>query len=205
MKITKLDCLVIVINKNILYLLLLFLNFSYAQNFNNINNWVLFENEDITTFKITKSETIKINNLLFEAKWNDSLSYSNNIGYYGGVSELKLSFKGKYIQTIKNIEDGIALGEIPITFYDFNMDGFLDFYIRIDCGKVCHLNYYFFDETSSTFIYKKEWDYVNIFKLNKIKKQILTEPDGTALKGDYEWLRVVDNNIKLIKLIPYGN
>lgn len=190
------------------YLLISILNLivasSFSQNFES-EDWKMFHDEDLSGITMTKTETIKFKDLLLDVKWNDSLSYSYNIGYYGGVSELKLRFKGKFIQTIKNIEDGIALGEIPIVFYDFNMDGFLDFFIRIDCGKVCQLNYYFFDESSSTFVYNEEWDYVNVFKINKAKKQLLTEPDGTALKGDYDWFQVKGNHLTLIKKMHYGN
>lgn len=108
--------------------LLFFYSKCYSQKFES-ENWIVFQEEVLTTLKFTKSETIKHQDLMFDVKWNDSLSYSNNIGYYGGILELKVSIKGKCIQTIKNIEDGIGLGEILFSIYDYNMDGFQDFSI----------------------------------------------------------------------------
>lgn len=184
--------------------LLFFYSICYSQKFES-ENWIMFQEEELTTLKFTKSETIKYNDFLFDVKWQDSLSYSRNIGYYGGVSELKISFKGKYLQMIKNIEDGIGLGEIRVAIYDYNMDGVQDFSIQRDCGKTCYEYYYLFDKVSSVFIHEKEWDYIRIQSLNKVKKEILTVPDGTALKGDYDWFQVKGNKLKLIKKMYYGN
>lgn len=167
------------------------------------STWVSMENEPTTTLSFTKSETQSVNDISLKAIWDDKLSYSANIGYYGGISELHIFKNKKQIQTIKKIEDGIALGYIHITFYDYNMDGYLDFTIPIDCGKSCYDYYYIFNPKTNKFEHSKSWDYVRIDKLNKSKKQILSIPDGNA--GDTShYLYKVDGK-QLIKVKSIKN
>lgn len=190
-------------NSILLILLLLSFNLLNSQNFNN-NDWSLMQHEPTTTLSFTKSETQSINdNISLKAIWDDKLSYSANIGYYGGIAELHIFKNKKHIQTIKKIEDGIALGYIYITFYDYNMDGYLDFTIPIDCGKSCYDYYYIFNPKTNKFEHSKSWDYVRIDKLNKSKKQILSIPDGNA--GDTShYLYKVDGK-QLIKVKSIKN
>lgn len=131
-----------------------------------------------STLSFTKSETLTIGDLSFQAIWDDKQSYSDNIGYYGGISELKVFKDNQYLQTIKNIEDGIALGNINFNVYDYNMDGYLDFTVPIDCGRSCNYAYYLYSSQTEKFEYRKEWDYLRIQKMNKEKKQIISQPDG---------------------------
>lgn len=93
------------------------------------------ENEPTTTLSFSKSETLSVDGFPLEAIWDKKLSYSDNLGHYGGISKLKIFKNGKHLQTLENIEDGLALGQLYLTFYDYNMDGYLDFSIPIDCGK----------------------------------------------------------------------
>lgn len=131
-----------------------------------------------TTLSFTKSETLSVDDLSFQAIWDDKLSYSDNIGYYGGIGELKVFKDNQYLQTIKNIEDGIALGNINFNVYDYNMDGYLDFTVPIDCGRSCNYSYYLYNPETKKFEHRIEWDYLRIQKMNKEKKQIISQPDG---------------------------
>lgn len=161
-------------------------------------SWLLMDKEPITTLSFSKSETLSVNEFSFQATWDNKLSYSDNLGYYGGISELKVLKNNKLLQTIKNIEDGIAIGEINITFYDYNMDGYIDFSIPIDCRKSCYDAYYLFNPQTEKFEHQKEWAYLKIQEINKVNKQILTVPDGNA-KHSQNILYQVDG-LKLIKL-----
>ena len=164
--------------KQLLFLTTLFASICiYSQN---TEKWVLMNNEPTTTITFTKSETQSINDISLKAIWGDKLSYSENLGYYGGIAELQILKNNTQIQTIKNIEDGIGLGEIQFTFYDYNMDGYLDFTIPIDCGNSCYDSYYLFNPQTNKFEHSKPWDYLRIDKLNKSKKQILSIPDGNS-------------------------
>lgn len=185
--------------KKIILLILFILSFTIlkSQSFN-ANDWKLMEQEHTVTLSFTKSETQNIKNISLKTIWNNKLSYSENIGYYGGISELHISENKAHIQTIKNIEDGIALGYINLTFYDYNMDGYLDFTIPIDCGNSCYGSYYLFNPQSVKFEHQKEWDYLRIQKLNKTTKQILSIPDGNS-KTNEQLLYKVDGN-SLIKI-----
>lgn len=138
------------------------------------------EKEPTTTRTFTKSKAQSINDISLKSIWDDKLSYSENLGYYGGISELKILKNNTLIQTIKNIEDGIGLGEIRFTFYDYNMDGYLDFTIPINCGNSCYDSYYLFNPRTNKFEHSKSWDYLRIDKLNKSEKKILSIPDGIA-------------------------
>ncbi len=164
----------------------------------NNESWVLMEKEPTTTLTFLKSEKLSVNEFSFQATWDNKLSYSDNLGYYGGISELKVFKKNKLLQNIKNIEDGIALGEINITFYDYNMDGYIDFSIPIDCSKSCYDAYYLFNPQTENFQHQKEWAYLKIQEINKANKQILTVPDGNAKDSEHILYQV--EGIKLIKL-----
>ncbi len=165
------------------------------------STWVSMENEPTTTLSFTKSETQSVNDISLKAIWDDKLSYSANIGYYGGISELHIFKNKKHIQTIKKIEDGIALGYIYITFYDYNMDGNLDFTIPIDCGKSCYVSYYLFNPKTNKFEHSKSWDYLRIDKLNKSKKQILSIPDSNATDTAHSLYKIEGKELIKVKSI----
>lgn len=183
-----------------LFIIIFFIPFPvlFSQN---SNGWALFEKEPTTTLSFTKSETQNIKDISLKAIWDDKLSYSANIGYYGGISELQIFKNKKHIQTIKKLEDGIALGYINITFYDYNMDGYLDFTIPIDCGKSCYESYYLFNPKTNKFEHSKSWDYVRIDKLNKSKKQILSIPDGNAGNTSHYLYKVDGKQLIKVKSI----
>ena len=136
------------------------------------------DKDSSTTLSFTKSETLSVADLSFQAIWDDELSYSSNIGHYGGISELRVFKNKKHLQTIKNIEDGIALGYINFNVQDYNMDGYLDFTVPIDCGRSCYYSYYLYNPNTRKFEHRKEWDYLRIQTMDKEKKQITSQPDG---------------------------
>jgi|SRR5690554_2046378 len=183
-------------------LILLFLSPLLAHSQVGIStDWIKLEDQKTTTLEFTKSETLGIKNFSFKAIWNPKMSYSENKGYYGGISELHIYKDKNHIQTIKNIEDGIALGYIYMTFYDYNMDDHLDFTIPIDCGKSCYDSYYIFNPKTNKFEHSKSWDYVRIDKLNKSKKQILSIPDGNAGDASHYLYQVEGKRLIKVKAI----
>ncbi|WP_310991017.1 XAC2610-related protein [Aequorivita marina] len=149
-----------------------------------------------TSLSFTKSETLTVENLAFQAIWDDKLSYSDNIGYYGGIAEMRVFKDNQHLQTIKNIEDGIALGKINFEVFDYNMDGYLDFTVPIDCGRSCNYSYYLYNSETKKFEHRKEWDYLRIQRMNKDKKQIISQPDG--MKNNRKNYQV--DGLKLIEI-----
>ena len=162
------------------------------------SQWQLFEDENTRILEISKTQTSKYKNLIFIVVWDEKLSYSDNIGYYGSIKKLKIYNHGKLINTLLNIEDGIALGTIRLEVYDYNFDGHLDFIIPINCGKICWEAYYLFDSKTNKFAHCESWDHLRIQKINKKQNQILTQPDGNAFE-DNRILYQVDG-INLIRL-----
>lgn len=181
--------------KKILLLLSIYIcSIGYSQNFNS-TDWENLKYDSQEHFTVTKTEKFEIDSFLFDVVWDSKLYYSENIGYYGGIKILKIYKNNQLLDTIKNIEDGIALGEIYFNFYDYNLDGYLDFTIPITCGKICWLKYYIFNPQKKKYEHLKDWDYLRIQKINKIKKQILSEPD------DLEMQNIKLYQIKGLKLI----
>jgi len=189
----------------IIVLLIVNLNFVYSQNTlkeltDKNKNWQLFSQEKIITIDINKTDNFIVNNLKVVIVWNKQLSYSKNIGYYGGIKSLTIFKNNKPLQTISNIEDNIALGTISINFYDYNLDGYLDFTIPIDCGKICWDKYYIFNPQKNKYENLKDWDYLRIQKINKIKKQILSEPDGNAFTDNRKLYQIKGLELTELKL-----
>lgn len=159
--------------KLILMPLFLICHLAFSQN-----KWQLFKNEQVTTKKIHTTESFTIDELTFSAQWDEQLSFTENIGYYGGIARLKIYKDGQEIQTIKNLEDGLILGYVIFDFYDFNLDGHLDFAVPISSGKSRWDKYFIYNPHTKKFEHRKEWDYLRIQKIDKEKKQLLSQPDG---------------------------
>lgn len=187
----------------LLILLIGYHTMMFSQNFDS-KDWTINDMDKIPGLTITKTENLKFQNLTFKVKWNPSLSYSNNIGSYGGIGEMKIYYKDKYLQTLKKIEDGVALGEIYMYLFDFNMDGFLDFSIRSHCGGTCYDNFYIYNPAIKKFEQLKEWGSVRIIKINTKTKQILNAPDGTAGEGVQILYKMVNNKLTVQKTYTYG-
>lgn len=158
----------------LLIIFILLTSFSFSQN----KHWQLFANEKIQYIEVNKSGSYKLDELTFKIIWDNKLSHSENIGYYGGIKTLTVYKNGKEIQTLDTIEDNVALGTINFNFYDYNLDGFIDFNIPIDCGKICWKKYYLFNPELNKYEHIKDWDYLQIQKIDKKNKLIMTEPDG---------------------------
>ena len=168
------------------------------KNFAQKNNWKDFSKEKITTLNINKTKIYKIKNFTLSAVWNSKLSYSENIGYYGGIEKLIIFKENKQLQIINNIEDGIALGNINFYFYDYNFDGHIDFSIPFDCGKICWEKYYIFNPKSNKFEHKVNWDYLRIQKIDKKNKLILSEPSGNAFEDNSKIYKI--KGLKIIEI-----
>ncbi|MGM0934609.1 MAG: XAC2610-related protein [Bacteroidota bacterium] len=151
--------------------LLISLTSTYSQN----PDWELFSEEDIHTLEVNKSGIYKLGNIALDVVWDDKLSYSENIGYYGGIKSLKIFKENQRIQELKNLEDHIALGSFNFNFYDYNLDGYLDFTIPINSRWKA---YYIFNPHIGKFEPREDWDYLRIQKIDKKAKLILSQPDG---------------------------
>lgn len=191
--------------KNLL-LLLLILPLSILAQPNKDKGWTHMNDEKTRTIKVTKENTIvEIDNFRFEMLWDDKQNYSENLGrYYGGIGSVKVYKNGNHIQTLGKIEDGIAMGYISLTFYDYNMDGNIDFSFPIDCGNVCYSGYYLYDLDKEKYEHVEKWDYLRIWEINKDKKQFLTTPSGTAMRGEQEWYQIEGTKLNLLETIYYG-
>jgi len=163
---------------------------SYSQNY-----WSLFSDETIISNDVNQSKTFEIDCYKFKVIWNKKLSHSDNIGYYGGIETLTIYNNNKEIQTIKKIEDEIALGTIVFNFYDYNLDGHLDFTIPINSNWD---GYYIYNPLIDKFEHQKEWDYLKIQKIDKVSKQILSQPDGNAQNDNRKRYQIKDNHLVLL-------
>lgn len=147
-------------------------------------SWERGIGDDIIYFTVTsKTQKFKVDKFAFEVTWDSKQNYSTNIGYYGGIKTLKIYTNNQLLNTIENIEDAIALGEIYLNFYDFNFDGYLDFSVPIDSGKSISRKYYLFNKEMNQFKYYKEWDYIRFDEINKSKKQIKSNYSYNASQG----------------------
>ncbi len=82
------------------------------------------------------------------------------------------------IYSIENMEDIVATGTIIFDFFDYNLDGIMDFRVPISCGKSIYYKYYIFNSLKNTFEHVQSWDYLRIFKINIKEKKIVRYPDG---------------------------
>ena len=160
-------------------LLVLFFSFHsifYSQSFDS-KEWILFENEDITHYTISKSEKCNIDKFTFEIVWDNQLTHNEKFGYLGGIKSMKIYKDNILINTILNITDEIGLGEIYFRFYDYNFDGNTDFTLPINSKWE---KYYLFNPTNKNFQNYVDWDYLSIQKVNKKDKLTLSHPDGNS-------------------------
>ncbi|MCG2431857.1 XAC2610-related protein [Aequorivita xiaoshiensis] len=183
---------------NFAFLFILFNLSLYSQEYRG-PTWVNLEDGMTNTLKFTNTDILKSSNgLTFKATWKEDLDLSDEEYAYGGISELHVYKGQRHIQTIKNIVDYIALGYVNLTFFDYNMDGYLDFTVPISCGGSCYEKYYLYNPKTKMFTHQKEWDYLRIWKFNKATKQIRSVPDGNAMNAKHYLYKV--DGLKLIKV-----
>lgn len=99
---------------------------------------------------------------------------------YRGIVVLKIYGKNKFLQKLKNIEDKIDFREINFEFFDYNMDGHLNFRIPVDCGKPCYKTYFLYSAQREEFVHIKDWGYLRIDAFDFKNKRIKTKPFGNA-------------------------
>lgn len=178
--------------KAIFITLIVLSNFIFAQK----NNWQEFSEEQITTVNINKTGIYNIQNFTLDVVWDEKLSYSENISYYGGIKKLTIYKENKEIQIINKIEDNIALGTIYFNFYDYNLDGYIDFTLPINSRW---LMYFIFNPQSNEFEHRENWDYLRIQKIDKENKMILSQPDGNAIEDNRKTYKIKGLDITEIK------
>ena len=142
------------------------------------DGWIDFETEEIDGIRISKTEDFTFKDLRFKAIWDDKLTLSDNIGYYGGIKQLKIYLNNQLVNVFDSIEDANAIGEILITIYDYNLDGNLDFsYLRERGATASYSNYCLYNPVSNKFEVIGSWSGLRIQKINKRTKEILAHPD----------------------------
>ena len=144
----------------------------------NAEDWVSFDNENVEIFEISKSQTLILEDLRFEIIWEKELIPNEKFGYLGGIKRMDIYKKDSLVNTFVNIEDVVGLGEISIMFYDYNMDGKLDFTLPISSGKNRWDKYFIYNREKNQFQYQPSWDYLRIQKFNLKEKLILSQPNG---------------------------
>ena len=156
--------------------------------------------------KVTKSCEFNVEDYTFQVEWDNNFEYDiNNDRYYGGISSMKIYSDRYLLDTIFDIEDGIGLGNIRFRFYDYNFDGHIDFTVPISCGKTCYVKYYLFNPTENKFQHYKSWDHLNIQKINKKEKQILSDLEGTLTDGWQILYQVKGSELMELKTFTYGD
>jgi hypothetical protein len=150
-----------------------------AQEYNS-TNWIEFTDEYVQTFIASKSQlSFQIDCFSFEIIWDDKLVLDEVCNtFMGGITKLEIYKDGHLINTIEDMIDIIGLGEIYFDFYDFNMDGHLDFRYPISMGKSRWDRYFLFNSSKNQFQYRSKWEGLRIQKVNKKDKLILSQPDG---------------------------
>lgn len=141
----------------------------------------------------------------FKVKWIPKMYTSPNGMELGGVSSLDIYYKNKHIQTLRNLKDKINAGMFVFTFTDYNFDGHIDISILDDCAKSCYEIFYIFNPQTQQFEHHKDWDYLEIAKVNPSKKQILSVISGTAFWGTEDLYQVEGLNLKRIKVIEHNS
>ena len=139
---------------------------------------------DLLTKEVTKNTSFKVDKFEFKIEWMDKLSHSPNLGYLGGIKSLKIYSKGTLINDFKSIEDEVGLQKFIIDFYDFNLDGTIDFRIRRECGGSCYYSYYLSNIKINKFENPKEWDYIRVRALD-FKNKLLADQVVSVNEGAY--------------------
>ena len=142
-------------------------------------DWIDFEDEYKEYITISKSDTLIMGDLRFQINWDQQLVPNENLGFLSGIKRMDIYNENILVNTFENIEDVSGLGEIDIRFYDFNMDGELDFSLPLDIGKNRWDKYFIYNKKTNKFQHQPSWDYLRIQKINPKKKSILSQPDGT--------------------------
>lgn len=174
--------------KTFLISLIVLSNLIFAQE----NNWQEFSEEKIITVNINKTGIYKVQNYSLDVVWDENLCYSENIGYYGGIKKMTIHKDNREIQVIENLEDNVALGIIYFNFYDYNLDGYLDFTLPINSSW---LMYFIFNPQSRKFEHRENWDYLSIQKIDKKNKMFLSQPDGNAIEDNRKTYKIKGLNI----------
>ncbi len=140
------------------------------------------KDDDLLTKEVTKNTSFKVDKFEFKIEWTDKLSHSPNLGYLGGIESLKIYSKGTLINDFKSMEDEVGLQKFIIDFYDFNLDGTIDFRIRRECGGSCYYSYYLSNIELNQFENPKEWDYIRV-KAIDLKNKLLEDQLTGINKG----------------------
>ena len=153
------------------------------------SNWVSIADE-IQSLDLSETGIYEIGDIRLEILWEKEMEPNQNLGYLGGITDLKVFKKGVLVNCFNNLVDPVGLGEINFEFYDFNLDGNLDFRFPIAIGRSRWDQYFIYSEENARFKHLPSWDYLRIQKANKEDKLIITHSDGYksreifAVKGD---------------------
>jgi hypothetical protein len=164
--------------KHLLSIIILITTINYAQ-------LIPLKDADLLTKEVTKNTSFKVDKFEFKIEWKDKLSHSLNLGYLGGIKSLKIYSKGRLINDFISIEDEVGLQKFIIDFYDFNLDGTIDFRMRRECGGRCYYSYYLSNIQTNKFENPKEWDYIRVRALDFKNKLLEDQLAGINEGADF--------------------
>jgi hypothetical protein len=148
-------------------------------------NWITIADE-ILYLNISETGIYEIGDIRFEILWEKEMEPNQNLGYLGGITDLKIFKEGAQVNCFENLVDPVGLGEINFEFFDFNLDGHLDFRFPIAVGQSRWDQYFIYSERNSRFEHLPSWDYLKIHKVNKLDKLIITHSDGYKSRELFE-------------------
>lgn len=184
------------------YLIFLTLLFFVIQT-THAQEWKDFEDEESINIEMRDSK-YQVGEFTFEAtEWQES-AFEYQGEKASGIAELCIYQNGELIQELKEVkEKRFGFSDITFQFYDFNMDGHLDFRVFRDCGKSCYFDYYLFNPQTQNFELAEDWKWIRFDKINKAKKQFWDLPDGDANGGKQDLYQINGFKLDLLKTISY--
>lgn len=160
-------------------------------------------NEEYLRFGIDSTQTFQVGVFTFEAVYDENMSFSENIGNWGGIRQMTISKNSRHLQTMTDIKDIFGFGVVQIEFYDFNLDGHIDMRFVLAEGKAHFHEYFLFNPQKQIFKHAEDWDYIRPDYYNFKEKQFLTIPYGTAGYGDFGLYQINGSKLRQLKKIYY--
>jgi len=177
----------------------------------------VFEVEDEEPLEIKKvnfsrtNTDFKIGEFNIKTFWVRNLAADTSItnrneGYK--IKKMMIYQNGNLLQVFKKFDNDYGIGELPVGFHDYNLDGFMDIsmlsYDRMGC--CAYENFYFFNSINNSFDYEEEWNSIRIAKLDKNKMILETTLFSRCYCENYKKVYLIrGTKLKQLKEIRYSN
>ena len=143
-------------------------------------------------------QTQNIGPYTFTGYWNSNLPHKND-AYTGGLDSLVVQHKNGAKQTLTGLEDAILLDRIYFELFEYNMDGYLDLSYPLSSGRSQWPQYMLYHPNTKHFELDTTWNYVRYLRYAKAYQVFQTTPDSGGLHTYYDYYRVADGQLELIK------